>query len=141
MQLFKQECIPVGCVPPAPMTISGGGRVSTGGVSAREGCLPCEENDRQTGVKTLRSHNFVCGWLKCSYTYVLCMLSADYRRGSTEFPLICPVKFPDFLRVFPDFFLVSPRHFSQKNIFILFKCGLSDISLCKYCNFLTAPEV
>ena len=26
-------------------------------------------------------------------------------------------------------------------ILVLFKCGLSDIRLCKYCNFLTTPEV
>ena len=37
-----------------------------------------------------------------------------------------------------------PRDTPTKTIFILFKCGLSDISLCKYylikCNFLTVPE-
>ena len=34
----KQECIPVGCVPPSHWPYSGGG--SAWGVSAQEGCLP-----------------------------------------------------------------------------------------------------
>ena len=34
--LFKQECIPVGCVPSAAVAITGGGEVSAWGVSAQE---------------------------------------------------------------------------------------------------------
>ena len=50
--------------------------------------------------------------------------------------------FPWFPKSFPWFFLSFHQDILvKKNIFILFKCGLSDISLCKYCNFLTAPDV
>ena len=60
-----------------------------------------------------------------------------------------PIKFPDFSLTFPWFPKSFPWFFLsfhqdilvQKTIFILFICDLSDISLCKYCNFLTAPEV
>ena len=49
--VFKQECIPVGCVPSPAVAISRGGEVSAWEVSARgvsvQGCLsPCEQNDR-----------------------------------------------------------------------------------------------
>ena len=95
--LFKQECIPVGCVPPARYrtgvslsrgvsvrgslsrgSLSGGlclGGLCLGGVSGQGGlCLggvsvqgglpdrdpfPREQNDWQTGVKTLSCNNFV----------------------------------------------------------------------------------
>ena len=50
-----QECIPVGCVPPASVPVSG-----------EEGSVPgpeAEQNraESHTGVKTLPSRNFVCG--------------------------------------------------------------------------------
>ena len=71
----KQECIPVGCVPSAAVAVCWGGGWP-GGVSAQVVSasmhwgrpLPhCEQNDWQTGVKTLPFHNFVCvrlwqGW-------------------------------------------------------------------------------
>ena len=44
----NQECIPVGCVPPASVAVSP--------ARTRPPPLPC-----QTGVKTLPSRNFVCG--------------------------------------------------------------------------------
>ena len=37
---FKQECIPVGCVPSAALAVCCGGGVSVQGVSALGGCLP-----------------------------------------------------------------------------------------------------
>ena len=37
--LQRQECIPVGCVPPASVAISGGGSQLGGGVCLREVCL------------------------------------------------------------------------------------------------------
>ena len=49
----------------------GRGCLPWGGMSAKWGCLPqcmlgyaspCEQNDWQTGVKTLPFRNFVCGW-------------------------------------------------------------------------------
>ena len=51
--------------------------------------------------------------------------------------------FPWFPKIFPWFFLSFHQDIlvKKKNILILFKCGLNDISLCKYCNFLTAPEI
>ena len=58
-----------------------------------------------------------------------------------------PIKFPDFSPDFLRFFVIFHQDISVKKniiIFILFKCGLSDNSLCKYClikcNFLTVPE-
>ena len=61
------------------------------------------------------------------------------------FPLFYPIKFPDFSLTFPWFFLSFHQDISvKKKTFIFFKCGLSDISVCKYClikcNFLTVPE-
>ena len=38
--MFKQECIPVGCVPSAAVAICWGGGCLPGGVSAQRGCLP-----------------------------------------------------------------------------------------------------
>ena len=81
--ITKQKCIPVGCVPSAAVAICWGG-VCPGGCLAKGGCLPrgvcrrlgglvypsmhngrppppCEQNDRQTGVKKLPFRNFVCG--------------------------------------------------------------------------------
>ena len=46
-------------------SLSEGGSLSRG-ISVRETPSPCEQNDWQTGVKTLPSHNFVCGLvIKC----------------------------------------------------------------------------
>ena len=76
--LVSEACIPVGCVPPAcwpyPSMHCAEG-VSAWGVSAQRRCLPrgvsarvvcvadtpCEQNDWQTGVKTLPCRNFVAG--------------------------------------------------------------------------------
>ena len=89
---WKQECIPVGCVPPASV-VAGAGGFYRGSVCSGRGCLltyrgclpggvhplpfacwdthtpsplhamihPREQNDWQTGVKTLLFQNFVCG--------------------------------------------------------------------------------
>ena len=53
---FKQECIPVGCVPSALYHTGGGSvqEVSVRVVTVRETpSSSCEQNDWQTGVKTL----------------------------------------------------------------------------------------
>ena len=71
---------------------------------------------------------------------------------NSGFPLFYPIKFPDFSLTFPWFPKIPPWFFlsfhqdilAKRTIFIFFKCGLSDISLCKYClikcNFLSVPE-
>ena len=73
-QLLIQECIPVGCVPPAcwpypRMHCAGGGGLCQGGVSAQGGCVsvfpgvadpPRGQNDRQV-LKTLPCRNFIAG--------------------------------------------------------------------------------
>ena len=70
--------------------------------------------------------------------HVAVSLSAN-KQGSLFFN---PVKtFPCFPKIFPWFFLSFHQDILvKKNTFILFKCGLSDISLCKYylikCNSL-----
>ena len=47
--VIKQECIPVGCVPSAAVTVSGGGVVCLGGVclgvSTQGVCLPRREGE------------------------------------------------------------------------------------------------
>ena len=50
---IEQECIPVGCVPPACQTLFCGITCPVG--------VPTHPMDRQTPVKTLPSRNFVCG--------------------------------------------------------------------------------
>ena len=62
----EQECIPVGCVPSAAVTVGGGGVVCPGGCLPRggsaSGCIPPHLwTESQTGVKTLPFRNFVCG--------------------------------------------------------------------------------
>ena len=62
-----EEFIPVGCVPPAlyrtgGVSLSGGIFVQGGRGLCQGDSFPlCEENDWQTGVKTLPSCKFVCG--------------------------------------------------------------------------------
>ena len=101
------------------------------GVCASGGCIPaCTEVDTPSRPRSL-SMNTLEGFV--TYTKrlpkVTLLINSFYEVSRVPTFLSCQI--PWFPKSFPWFFTNFSQNILVKNVFILFKCGLSDISLCK----------